>query len=117
MIISKFLMIGFIFQEYEMLFEKAGGFDWLYMKMLASGIPTTVHLMWIPYSELDIRQQFLLTLRISYRFINGLWNTGIVLHARKRVFKEIKNITNDLLMIMVFPIVEFLIPYPVALIS
>ncbi|XP_054777160.1 probable inactive ATP-dependent zinc metalloprotease FTSHI 5, chloroplastic [Prosopis cineraria] len=100
-------------KEYEMIFDKFGGFDGLYMKMLASGIPATVHLMWIPFSDLDIHQQFLLTLRLSHRFLSGLWNSGIVLHARNWVFKKIKNITDDILMMIVFPIVEFLVPYPV----
>ncbi|KAI9077967.1 hypothetical protein K1719_040096 [Acacia pycnantha] len=100
-------------KEYEMIFDKFGGFDGLYMKMLASGIPTTVHLMWIPFSELDIRQQFLLTLRLSQLFLSGLWNSGKVLHARKWAFKIIKNLTDDILMMIVFPIMEFLVPYPV----
>ncbi len=60
-----------------MLFEEFGGFDGLYMKMLACGIPTTVNLMWIPFSELDFRQQFLLTLRLSRQCLNGLWKTRI----------------------------------------
>lgn len=98
-----------------MLFANFGGFDGLYMKMLACGIPTTVHLMWIPFSELDIRQQFLLTLQLSHRLLSGLWNSGIVLYARNWVFKKIKNITDDILMMIIFPIVEFLIPYPVSL--
>jgi hypothetical protein len=53
----------FLFQEFEILYEDFGGFDGLYMKMLASGIPTSVHLMWIPLSELDLGQQFLMALR------------------------------------------------------
>ena len=80
MIINNFLIIASIFQEYEMIFDKFGGFDGLYMKMLASDIPTTVHLMWIPFSELDIRQQFLLTLRLSQLFLSSLWNSAKVLH-------------------------------------
>ncbi|KAI3980697.1 hypothetical protein MKX01_025262 [Papaver californicum] len=47
-------------QEYETLFEDFGGFDGLYLKLLASGVPTAVQLMWIPLTELDLRQQFLL---------------------------------------------------------
>ncbi|KAF7817806.1 putative inactive ATP-dependent zinc metalloprotease FTSHI 5, chloroplastic [Senna tora] len=100
-------------KEYEMLFENFGGFDGLYMKMLACGIPTTVHLMLIPFSELDIRQQFLLTLRLSHRLLSGLWNSRIVMYARDWVFKKIKNITDDILMMIFFPIVEALVPYPV----
>lgn len=100
-------------KEFEMLFEEFGGFDGLYMKMLACGIPTTVNLMWIPFSELDFRQQFLLTLRLSRQCLNGLWKTRIVSYARNWVFEKIRNINDDIMMMVVFPIVDFIIPYPV----
>ncbi|OIW13804.1 hypothetical protein TanjilG_31693 [Lupinus angustifolius] len=100
-------------KEFEMLFEDLGGFDGLYMKMLACGIPTAVHLMWIPLSELDIRQQFLLILRVSYCFSRWLWNSWAVTYARNWIFKKVKNITDDIMVVIVFPIVEFIVPYPV----
>lgn len=52
-------------KEYEILFEEFGGFDGLYFKMIASGVPTAVQLMWIPLSELNIYQQTLLIARLS----------------------------------------------------
>ncbi|KAK7269162.1 hypothetical protein RIF29_21878 [Crotalaria pallida] len=100
-------------KEFEMLFEEFGGFDGLYMKMLACGIPTAVQLMWIPFSELDIRQQFLWILRVSYSFSNWLWNSWAVTYARNWIYKKVKNITDDIMVVIVFPIVEFLVPYPV----
>lgn len=105
------------FQEFEMLFEDIGGFNGLYMKMLACDIPTTVQLMWIPFSELDLRQQFLVTLRVSRWFLSGLWNSGVVTYGRNWIFKKIKDTTDDIMTVIVFPIVEFLIPYPVSLSS
>ncbi|XP_059437221.1 probable inactive ATP-dependent zinc metalloprotease FTSHI 5, chloroplastic [Corylus avellana] len=100
-------------KEFEMLFEEFGGFDGLYMKMLACGIPTTVHLTWIPFSELDFRQQFLLTMRLSRQSLNGLWKSKIVSYARDWVLQKIKNINDDIMMMIVFPTVELIIPYPV----
>ncbi|KAK7277800.1 hypothetical protein RJT34_22817 [Clitoria ternatea] len=100
-------------KEFELLFEDYGGFDGLYMKMLACGIPTAVHLMWIPFSELDIRQQFLLILRVSRGCLSGLWNSGVVINARKWIYKKVKDTTDDIMVLIVFPIVEFLVPYPV----
>ncbi|KAL9257626.1 putative inactive ATP-dependent zinc metalloprotease FTSHI 5, chloroplastic [Drosera capensis] len=41
-------------KEYDILFEDFGGFDTLYLKMVASGIPTFVQVMWIPFSELNL---------------------------------------------------------------
>lgn len=103
----------YLLQEFEMLFEDFGGFDGLYMNMLACGIPTTIHLMWIPFSELDICQQFSLSLRLSQSCLNALWKTRVVLYGRSWVFEKIKNINDDLMTMIVFPIVEFLVPYPV----
>lgn len=100
-----------------MLFQDIGGFDGLYKKMLACGIPTAVHLMWIPFSELDFSQQFLVILRFSRRFLSGLWNSVVVLNARNWIFKQIEDTADDIMMVIGFPIVEFLIPYPVSLSS
>ncbi|XP_042986960.1 probable inactive ATP-dependent zinc metalloprotease FTSHI 5, chloroplastic isoform X2 [Carya illinoinensis] len=100
-------------KEFDLLFEEFGGFDGLYMKMLACDIPTTVHLMWIPLSELDFRQQFLLTMRLSSQCLNGLWKSRIVSYAKNWVFEKIRNINDDIMMMVVFPTVEFIIPYPV----
>ncbi|XP_058082994.1 probable inactive ATP-dependent zinc metalloprotease FTSHI 5, chloroplastic isoform X2 [Magnolia sinica] len=97
-------------REFEVLFEDFGGFDGLYLKMLASGIPTAVHLMWIPLSELDIRQQFLLITRLSYQCIVGFWKSGFVSYMRRWCFVKIKNITDDIMIMIGFPITEFIIP-------
>lgn len=93
-----------------MLFEDFGGFDGLYLKMLSSGIPTSVHLMWIPLSELSMHQQFLFIWRISSQLLVGLWKSNIVSYVREWCFTKIKNTTDDIMMMIVFPIVEFIIP-------
>ncbi|WVY97846.1 hypothetical protein V8G54_029997 [Vigna mungo] len=100
-------------KEFEMLFEDLGGFDGLYMKMLACDIPTAVHLMWIPFSELNIRQQLLLILRVCNGIVSGLWNSRVVTQAKNWIFTQIKDTTDDIMVVIVFPIVEFLVPYPV----
>lgn len=100
-------------KEYDMLFEDFGGFDGLYLRMLARGIPTAVQLMWIPFSELSIRQQVLLVTRICYQCLTRLWNFGIVTYARHWIIKRIRSINEDILALIVFPFVEFAIPYQV----
>lgn len=100
-------------QEFEMLFEDLGGFDGLYLKMLACGIPTAVHLMWIPLSELNIREQFLLIMRLSYRCLNGFWKTSNVSHGREWLLKKIRDLNDDIMMMIIFPLVELIIPFPV----
>lgn len=100
-------------KEFEILFEDFGGFDGLYLKMLAAGIPTAVHLMWIPFSELDIRQQLLLTLRLSNNCLIGLWKTRPVSYVREWIFEKIRNVNDDIMTVIVFPLVELLIPFPV----
>ncbi|KAL5566845.1 hypothetical protein UlMin_030009 [Ulmus minor] len=100
-------------KEFDMLYENFGGFDGLYMKMLSCGIPTTVHLMWIPFSELDFRQQFLLTLRVFHQSFNALWKSNIVSNGRNWAFEKFQNINDDIMMTIVFPLLELMIPYPV----
>ncbi|KAJ9180003.1 hypothetical protein P3X46_008312 [Hevea brasiliensis] len=102
-------------KEFDMLYEEFGGFDGLYVKMLAQGIPTVVQLMWIPFSELNLHQQFLLTLRLARQCINGIWKTRIVSFGRDWVLEKSRNINDDIMMMIVFPIMEFVIPFPVRL--
>ncbi|KAJ8467400.1 hypothetical protein OPV22_029952 [Ensete ventricosum] len=97
-------------KEFDLLFEDFGGFDGLYVKMLASGVPTSVQLMWIPLSELDIRQQFLLLARPPSQFLVGLWKSSIVSYMREWAFSKTKNIIDDLMIVVGFPLVEVIIP-------
>ncbi|KAI3991255.1 hypothetical protein MKX01_022476 [Papaver californicum] len=100
-------------QEYETLFEDFGGFDGLYLKLLASGVPTAVQLMWIPLTELDLRQQFLLATSLSSQFISGLWKSESVSYWRNWGFEKIQNLNDDIMMMIIFPVLDFIVPYPV----
>ncbi|PKA60946.1 ATP-dependent zinc metalloprotease FtsH [Apostasia shenzhenica] len=100
-------------KEFDLLFEDFGGFDGLYARMLASGIPTAVQLMWIPFSELDMHEQFLLITRLSYQCIVGLWNSVAVSYIREVVFSSVKNITDDVMVSIFFPVMELIVPKPV----
>ncbi|KAK4484067.1 hypothetical protein RD792_011286 [Penstemon davidsonii] len=100
-------------REFEVLFEDFGGFDALYLRMIAAGIPTAIQLMWIPFSELDISQQFLLITTLCRQCITGLWSSSIVSHAKSLSLERIKNINDDIMMMIVFPVLEFVIPYQV----
>ncbi|KAL5700933.1 putative inactive ATP-dependent zinc metalloprotease FTSHI 5 [Ranunculus cassubicifolius] len=100
-------------QELDVLFEDFGGFDGLYLKMLDSGVPTAVQLMWIPFSELDIRQQFLLTTRLSHQCLVGIWKSVAVVYVREWVYGKSKNIIDDLMMMIVFPILDSFVPFPI----
>ncbi|KAL8157828.1 hypothetical protein AgCh_002513 [Apium graveolens] len=97
-------------KEYDMLFEGLGGFDGLYMKMLASDVPTSIQLMWIPFSELSIGQHFLLMMRFAYQSWMGVWNSGNVTFVRQKIFERFRNLNEDILLVIVFPVVEFVIP-------
>lgn len=96
-----------------MLFEDFGGFDALYLRMLAAGVPTAVQLMWIPFSELNFGQQFLLVATLGRQFFTGLWRTSIVSYAKKWTVDKIRKTNDDIMMMIVFPVIEFVIPYEV----
>ncbi|KFK37857.1 hypothetical protein AALP_AA3G038200 [Arabis alpina] len=102
-------------KEYEMQFEKFGGFDALYLKMIACGIPTSVHLMWIPMSELSIQQQFLLVTRVVSRAFTALRKTEAVSTVKDILLERIHNLNDDIMMAVVFPVLEFIIPYQLRL--
>ncbi|KAL3651045.1 putative inactive ATP-dependent zinc metalloprotease FTSHI 5, chloroplastic [Castilleja foliolosa] len=99
--------------EFEMLFEDFGGFDALYLRMLAANIPVAVQLMWIPFFELDFRQQFLLAVTLCRQCFTGLWNSPNVSRAKNWAFEKFRNVNDDIMMMIVFPILEFVIPYEV----
>lgn len=95
------------------MFEDFGGFDALYLRMLAAGIPTAVQLMWIPLSELDISQQFLLMVTLCRQCFTELWRTNIASRTREWTLKNISDANDDIMMVIVFPVLEFVIPYEV----
>lgn len=102
-------LFAFIFQEFEILFKDIGGFEGLYRKMIACDIPTAVHLMWIPLSELKLRQQFSVILRFPRRFLTDQWNSEAALNARSWFFDTIKDTTDDLMTVIGFPVMELLV--------
>lgn len=81
--------------------------------MLASGVPTAVQLMWIPLTELDLRQQFLLATSLSSQYISGLWKSENVSYWRNCGFEKIQNLNDDIMMMIIFPVLDFIVPYPV----
>ncbi|KAL5068596.1 hypothetical protein RYX36_019483 [Vicia faba] len=97
-------------KEFEILFKDIGGFDGLYRKMIACDIPTTVHLMWIPLSELKLHQQFSVILRLPRRFLSDQWNSEAALNARSWFFDSIKETADDIMMVIGFPVVELILP-------
>ncbi|KAM7252406.1 hypothetical protein ACFE04_024289 [Oxalis oulophora] len=102
-------------KEVDMLFEDFGGVDGLYMKMIGCGIPTVVQLMWIPLSELNFQQQFLLSARIFNQTFKAIWKSKLASDGKDWVFTKIKDLNDDIMMMVVFPILEFLVPYSVRL--
>lgn len=106
-------MLIVLLQEFEMLFEDFGGFDALYLRMLAANIPTAVQLMRIPFSELNFRQQFLLIVTLCRQCFTELWNSTIVSEAKKWAIQEFRNINHDIMLMIVFHVVELIIPYEV----
>ncbi|XP_019191335.1 PREDICTED: probable inactive ATP-dependent zinc metalloprotease FTSHI 5, chloroplastic isoform X2 [Ipomoea nil] len=98
-------------KEFDLIFEEFGGFDGLYLRMLSSKIPTVVQLMWIPFLELKIHQQFLLIANLCNQCLAGLWNSPIVSYRRDWLWTKVGNITEDIMMMIVFPVLDNVIPY------
>ncbi|XP_031484872.1 probable inactive ATP-dependent zinc metalloprotease FTSHI 5, chloroplastic isoform X2 [Nymphaea colorata] len=99
--------------ECDMVFEDFGGFDGLYIKMLASGVPTAVQWMWIPFSELDLVEQLRLFTKMFYKCLVAFWNFEFVANARESCLSKLTNINADIMVMIGFPTLEFLIPKPI----
>ncbi|KAJ9549345.1 hypothetical protein OSB04_021888 [Centaurea solstitialis] len=97
-------------KEFDTLFEDFGGVDGLYLKMLASNVPVSVRLMWIPFSELDIDQQFLFPIRVFHQLLVGLSNNAYIKNNVDRTFEWVVNVNKDILVLGVCPVLEFVIP-------
>ncbi|XP_022719027.1 probable inactive ATP-dependent zinc metalloprotease FTSHI 5, chloroplastic [Durio zibethinus] len=96
-------------KEFDMLYENSGGFDGLYLKMLACGIPAAVQLMYIPFSELNFCQQFLLTTRLAHQCLTGLWKTKYVALGKDWVYQKFKTINDDIMAVVVFPLIDSIV--------
>jgi hypothetical protein len=99
-------------KKFDMLFEDFGGFDALYLRMIASGVPVVSQVMWIPLYELDIGQQLRVAMRFSQRLVKELWNFKYVLPYKRMVLEQIDIFHEDIVAKAVFPIIE-LIPDPI----
>ncbi|KVH95811.1 AAA+ ATPase domain-containing protein [Cynara cardunculus var. scolymus] len=97
-------------KEFDTLFEDFGGVDGLYLKMLASNVPVSVRLMWIPFSELDIDQQFLFPIRVFHQLLVGLSNTRYVTTTVGQICDSFVNINKDILVLIICRLLEFVIP-------
>lgn len=96
-----------------MLFEEFGGFDGLYLKMLSSGVPTSVQLMWIPFSELSLQQQFLLAMKITRQCFIELWKNRTISSYRDGIVERYRTLYEDIAVTIFIPVVDFLLPYTV----
>ncbi|KAI3698633.1 hypothetical protein L2E82_42328 [Cichorium intybus] len=96
-------------KEFDTMFEEFGGIDGLYLKMLASNVPTNIQLMWIPFSELDIRQQVLVPIRVLNKLVVWLWKFRDF-SAVQDVVDQVKQINKEIIVVFLSPILEFVIP-------
>lgn len=97
---------------FDVLFEQVGGFDGLYVKMVTSGIPTTIEYMSIPFKEWELRHQILVPLRFCYRVLNFFWLKWISVPVNW-YFGKLSNILEVVMVRVGFPIIESILPYPI----
>lgn len=97
---------------FDVLFEQVGGFDGLYVKMVTSGIPTTIEYMSIPFKEWELRHQILVPLKFCYRVLKFLWLKVISVPVNW-YFGKLRNILEVFMVRVGFPIIESILPYPI----
>lgn len=104
------MLLFLMLQEFDMLFEEFGRFDGLYLRMQSLGIPSTVHFMWIPLSEMDIQQQFHFITRYTYMCLAEFRKYKPVKIGGEWLMNKIKCTTDDIMVMIVFPLIEILLP-------
>lgn len=94
---------------FDALFEQVGGFDGLYVKMVTSGIPTTIQYMSVPFKEIGLRMQILFLLRICYNVLNFIWSK-LISGSVTWYLGKLNHILEVVMVRVGFPIIEFIIP-------
>lgn len=97
---------------FDVLFEQVGGFDGLYVKMVASGIPTTIEFMSIPFKEWGLKFQLLVPLKLCYRVFNFIWS-NVISEPVFWYLGKLNYIIEEVMVRVGFPIIEFIIPQPI----
>lgn len=100
---------------FDVLFEQAGGFDGLYVKMVTSGIPTTIEYMSIPFKEWEPSHQILISLRLCYKALNYIW-LRFISESVTWYFGNLNIILEEVMVRVGFPIIEFILPRKVRLV-
>jgi hypothetical protein len=57
-----------------------------------------------------------MALRLTSQCLNGLWKSRIVSYGRDWVVEKVRNINDDIMMVIVFPMLELIVPFPVSII-
>jgi hypothetical protein len=57
-----------------------------------------------------------MALRLTGQCLNGLWKRRIVSYGRDWVVEKVRNINDDIMMVIVFPMLELIVPFPVSII-
>jgi hypothetical protein len=109
---SQYLFCNML-KAFDALFEQVGGFDGLYVKMVTSGIPTTIQYMSVPFKEIGLRMQILFLLRICYNVLNFIWSKMISGPVTWYLGK-LNHILEVVMVRVGFPIIEFIIPQQVS---
>eukprot|EP01018_Ginkgo_biloba_P009872 Gb_28496 [translate_table: standard] len=97
-------------QEFDALFEKVGGFDGLYVKMVTSGIPTTIEFMWIPFKEWELSQRLFFPFEFCYFTFLQIWESKAISGVVQWYFGKVNHIIEEFMVRIGFPLVELIIP-------
>jgi hypothetical protein len=110
---SHFALLG-ISQVFNAEFEDQGGFQSLYLKMLASGVPTSIETMWIPLSEWPTERLVQLPFKIVWWLLEDLWNSNLVVSVRPWYIKTAVGAVEEVMVRFGFPTIQRIVPQKVS---
>lgn len=91
---------------YDFRFQEYGGRDGLHLRMLASGVPVSVDVMWIPFNEWDPIQLFVLPFEMFFAALSGILQSGAVTPVVNLYVESVCGTIEDLFARIFFPVLE-----------
>ncbi|CAM6088523.1 unnamed protein product [Calypogeia fissa] len=97
-------------QAFDSEYEDYGGFDTLLLKLIASGVPTSVEVMWVPLEEWSPRRILQLPFKVIWWLLEDFWNSSLVVSIRPWYYKNLVGAFEEIMVRFGFPLIQRIVP-------
>lgn len=100
-------------QAFNAEYYEYGGFQTLYLKLIASGVPTSVEMMRIPLDEWSLERLVQLPFRMIWWLLEDCWNSSLVVSVRPWYYKTLLGAFEETMIRFGFPVIQRIVPQKV----